>query len=170
MTRCTTARPARRRLRATVMVLIWAVLGPASQAAPESRPLDQAVLWETFSRSAPGTLVLLVLRDGEHVEGRLLAVAADAAEVVDTAALGLSPREQRRLVRDLLEERRRSPGAAGRSKAALARRVAREDVAAVYVAERRSGLARVLKGIAMAAGVYFLAMLVVFAVVGVPST
>jgi hypothetical protein len=193
----------RRRVTAGLLAALVAV--PAA-GADERR---QRMEWETFVRLPPGAPVMLVSREGEGVEGCLVAAEADVAEVADTTGLGLSGRRCRRLVGDLLEARRRSApsdaeqapgtvrdgaasaretssGCPGPKDAPLAersparaeqaaecvrvRRVTRGEIAAVYVPRGDSPVLRALKIVVLAAGVYFLALLLVFITVGVPST
>jgi len=163
--------PGRRGRRATALLLATLTAAPAFGGQKPER----AMLWETFVRQKPGTSVVLVLQDGQRVEGRLLEADLGAAEVLETRGLGLSDDEQERVTRDLLKARRaaarqvEAPAPTAPAAAAGVRRVAREDVAAVYVPRGDSALWGAMKVVAFAGAAFIVAVAAIFIVGGTPT-
>ena len=133
------------------------------------------MLWETFVRQKPGTRVVLALHDGQRVEGRLVAAERGAVEVLDFTGLGLSTGEQKRLVKDVLRARQaaaqQAQGTAApvSGGAGLVRRVTRDEVADAFVVRDGWTPGRVLKAAVFAVGLFYLAIVLLWAAAGAPN-
>lgn len=133
----------------------------------------QALEWETLVRLDPGEQVVLVLRDGERLAGRLLEATSLDAALVDFSGSRLKDRAQKRLIRDLLQATSEKHAAgtvvdavsvqADHEAAPVVRRVARNRIAAAHQVRRGGGLGGLLKALAIVVGVLVLISVVLLA-------